>query len=68
MFLEGGRGIHFVHSRSHMAVDPRIRTVRGRSTLGFHQPGRHREHQVRGTVRCSASRTKGGLHLTKNHL
>ena len=28
-------------------------------TSGFYSSGRHRVHQARGTVRCSASRTKG---------
>ena len=28
----------------------------GRSTSGFHQPGRHCLHQARSAVRCSASR------------
>ena len=38
----------------------------GRSISGFHQPGRHCLHQARSAVRCSASRTKGKLHPTKN--
>ena len=29
----------FVHGRSRMTIDPRIPTMLGRSTSGFHQPG-----------------------------
>ena len=29
----------FVHGRSHMTIDPRIPTMPGWSTSGFHQPG-----------------------------
>ena len=32
----GGRGSQFVHGRSRMTIDPRIPTVPGRSTSGFH--------------------------------
>ena len=50
-----------------MTIDPRIPTMPGRSTSGFHQPSRHCLHQARSTVRCSASRMKGGeLHPCKN--
>ena len=46
-FQNGGRGggrggrrrTQFVHGRSHMTIDPRIPTIPGRSTTGFHQPG-----------------------------
>ena len=62
-----GRGCtHFVHGRSRMTIDPRIRTMPGRSTSGFHQPGRHCSHQARSAVRCSASCMKGELHPSKN--
>ena len=59
-----GRGgcTQFVHGRSRMAIDPRVSTMTGRSTSGFHQPGRHCLHQARSAVRCSTSRTKGELH------
>ena len=30
-----------MHGRSRMTIDPRIPTMPGRSTSGFHQPGRH---------------------------
>ena len=56
---EGGReggGTHFTHSRS-KTIAPRIPTMRGRSTSDFHGPGRHRVHQARRAMRCSA---KGG--------
>ena len=43
---EGG-GTHFVHGRSRMTIDPRFPTMPGRSTSGFHQPGRHCSHQAR---------------------
>ena len=50
-----------MHGRSRMTRDPRIPTMLGRSTSGFHQPGRHCLHQARSAVRCSASRMKGDL-------
>ena len=31
-----------MHGRSRMILDPRTPTRTGRSTLGFHRPGRHR--------------------------
>ena len=37
----GGQCTQFVHGRSRMTIDPRIPTMPGRSTSGFHQPGRH---------------------------
>ena len=37
---EGGWYTQFVHGRSRMTIDPRIPIMPGRSTLGFHQPGR----------------------------
>ena len=62
-----GRGVtQFVHGRSRMAIDPRIPTMPGRSTSGFHQLGTLCLHQARSAVRCSASRMKGGLHPSKN--
>ena len=63
----GGRGggvldIHaWPYGRSRRTIDPRIPTMPGRSTSGFHQPGRHCLHQARSAVRCSASRMKGEL-------
>ena len=63
--LRGG-ATQFVHGRSRMTIDPRIPVLPGRSTSGFHQPGRHCLHQVRSAVRCSASRIKGELHPSKN--
>ena len=38
----GGGCTHVMHGRSRMIIDPRIPTLPGRSTSGFHQPGRHR--------------------------
>ena len=55
-----------MHGRSRMTTDPRIPTIPGQSTSGFHQPGRQRLHQARSAVRCSASRMKGELHPSKN--
>ena len=57
-----------MHSRNINAIDPRIPTMPGRSMSGFHRPGRHRVHQARGAVRCSASRMTGGQHPNKSHL
>ena len=61
-----GGGTQFVHGRSRVTLDPRIPTMPGRSTSGLHQPGRHCLHQARSAMRCSTSRTKGELHLSKN--
>ena len=36
---EGGGRTQFVHGRSRMTIGPRIPTMSGRSTSGFHQPG-----------------------------
>ena len=55
----------FVHRRSLMTMDPRIPPVPGRSTSGFHQPGRHCLHQARSAVRCAASCMKDELHPSK---
>ena len=54
--LQRGGCTQFSHDRSLMSIDPRIPTMSGRSTSGFHQPGRHCLHQARSAVRCSASR------------
>ena len=62
----GGGGTQLVHGRSPMTIDPRIPTMPGRSTSGFHQPGRRCLHQARSAVRCSASRMKGELNPPKN--
>ena len=35
----GGGCTQFVHGHSRMTIDPRILTMPGRSTSGFHQPG-----------------------------
>ena len=62
----GGWGLIIVHGRSRMTIDPRIPTMPGRSTSGFHLPGRHCLHQARSAVRSWASRMKGELRSTKN--
>ena len=43
--------ISFMHNRSNMTIDPRILTMPGRSTSGYHRPGRHRVHQRGGAGR-----------------
>ena len=51
---DGGREggcTQFVHGRSRMTIDPRISTMPGRITSGFHQPGRW----GRGGIRDSCS-------------
>ena len=58
----GGVGTQFGHGRSRVTIDLRIPAMPGRSTSGFHQPGRQCLHQARSAVRCSASRMKGELH------
>ena len=64
---EGGGGgcTQFVHGRSRMTIDPRISAMPGRSTSGFHGPGRRCLHQAPSAVRCSASRMKGECILPK---
>ena len=37
-FFWGG-GTHVMHGRSGMTIDPRIPSMSGRSTSGFHRPG-----------------------------
>ena len=56
----------FAHGRSRMTVDPHIPTIPGRSTSGFHRPGRHSLHQAQSAVRCSASGMRGEVHPSKN--
>ena len=68
-FWEGGGCTHRMYGgRSRMTIDPRIPTMLGRSTSGFHRPGSPCLHQARSAVRCLASRMKGELHPTKNSL
>ena len=59
-------GTQFAHGCSRMTIQPRISTMPGRSTSGFHQPGRHCWHQARSAVRCSSSRMMVELHPSKN--
>ena len=66
VYSSGGGYTQFVHGCSRMSIDPRIPTMPGQSTSGFHLPGRHRLHQAGYGVRCSASRMKGELHPSKN--
>ena len=47
--LRGGVLI-IMHGRSRMTVDPRIPTMPGRSTSGFHQTGRRCSHQARSEM------------------
>ena len=63
----GGR-TQFMHSRSLRTIDPLIPTMLGRSTSGFHRPGRHRVHYAGSAVRCLANRLKHELHSAKNHV
>ena len=64
----GGGILIFMHGRSRMTLDPRVPTMPGRSTSGFHRLGRHCLQQARSAVRCLASPMKGELHPTKNRL
>ena len=57
-----------MNGRSRITIGPRILTMLGQSTSGFHRPDRHFLHQVRRVVRCSASGIKSELHLAKNPL
>ena len=48
---EGEGGVLIVmHGRSRMTVDPRILAMPGRSTSGFHRPGRQWLHQARSVT------------------
>ena len=64
----GGGSTHFIHGHSRTTTNPRIPTVAGQGTSGLHRPGRHHVHQAQSDVRRLASRAKGELHPTKNHL
>ena len=55
----GEGALDIMHGRSCMTLDPRILTLLGRSTSGFHRPRRHCLHRARIAVRCSASRMTG---------
>ena len=48
----GGRCTQFVHGRSRMTIDPRILTMPGRSTSGFHQSGKGGGGGVKRACRC----------------
>ena len=63
-------GARFMRTRSLKAIDTRIPTMPGWFTCGFRRLliDRDRLHQARSAVRCLASRMKGELHPTKNHL
>ena len=63
----GGGGVIIVSCMAvvRRTIDPRTPTMSGRSTSGFHRPGRPCAHQVRNAVGCSASRMKGKLHPAK---
>ena len=49
-----------------MTIDPRIPTMPGRRTSGFHHPGTQCLQKARSAVRGSASRMEGELHPSKN--
>ena len=38
--VDGGGALNIMHGRSRMTIDPRIPTMPGLSTSGFHRPGR----------------------------
>ena len=64
------RGESVLMSRIAVVVWPQTlasvrKTMPGRSTSGFHRPGRYFLHQARSAVRCWASRMKVELHPTK---
>ena len=42
LFLVRERAVIIMHGRSRMTIDPRIPAMLGRSTSGFHRPGRYR--------------------------
>jgi len=68
-WIRGGReGSFGTHGRSRITRDPRMPTMSGRNTLGFHRPGRPCLHQAQSAVGCWASRMKGELHPTRNRL
>ena len=45
-----GRVLDAMRGRSRMTRDPRVPTMPGRSTSGFHRPGRHCLNQARGEL------------------
>ena len=53
---KGGKGNHVMHGRSRMTIDPLIPTLPGRSTSGFHRPGRHCLPKREGIACPSAKR------------
>ena len=59
------KDIHGMHGRSRGTIDPRIPTTPGRSTLGFHRPGRYFAPKARSTVR---SQRQAGLGGERTHL
>ena len=63
----GGGGAQFVHGRSRMTIYPRIPTLPGRSTSGFHQSGRHCLHQARSYVRGGKVHCWGPYHCRVAH-
>ena len=61
----GGGLLDIMLGRSRMTTHPRIPTMPGHSTPGFHRPGRQCSH-YRSAVRCSASYIKSELHPTED--
>ena len=55
----GGGGTHVMYGRSRMAIEPRAPTLRGRSTSGFHRPGRYCLHRARRAVRVLGTSHEG---------
>ena len=69
IFFFGGGGVLIaMHGRGRATKDHPIPTIPGRSTSGFHRPGRHYLLQARSAMRCSGSPVKGEQHQTKNRL
>ena len=62
----GERCTHVTHGRSRMTIDPRIPTMPGQRTSGFHRPGKHCLHQARRAVKCWASRMECEVHPAGN--
>ena len=59
LLLVGGGGCtQFVHGRSRMAMDPRIPTMPGRGTSGFHQLGREGRGGRNKDFRCFRLNTR----------
>ena len=57
-----------MHGRTRKTINPRIPSMPGRSTSGFHRPGTQCLHQARSAVGCSACRLLKNIHEADLHM